>query len=114
MSVSFTIFNISHLLSRILDSGTSANPVPIAPERTPPSVDVVILPHWGQALLVSIEIQPSVQDTGRVRGLDQATADQSSVDKVLGRHDPGAAGGDGLCDLRLEGIDVQDGVLLLW
>jgi len=95
------MFNISPLLSQLLDSGASANPVPIAPERAPPSVDVVILPHGGQALLVSIEIQPTVQYAGRVRGLDQTTADQSPVDKVLGRHDPGAAGDDGLCDLGL-------------
>lgn len=87
---------------------TSTNPVSIAPERAAPAVRVVILPQGRQTLLVSIEIQPTVQDTGRVRRLDKAAADQSPVDEGLGGYDPGGAsgGGRGLCDLRFEGIHI--------
>lgn len=37
------------------------------------------------------------------------------MDEVLRGHDAGTVGGDGgnrVCDLGLEGVDVQDGILL--
>lgn len=106
------IVKVCLVLSQVLNSGTSTNPIPIAPKRTASSVDVIILPHRSQALLISIKIQPTVHDAGRVRGLHQAAADQSPVDQVFGGYDPRADAGDGFCDLGLEGVDVQDGVVL--
>lgn len=92
-----------------LDSRTPTDPVPVAPERPAPSVDVLVLPQRGQALLIGAEVQPPVQDAGRVRGLDQPAAEQGPVDEVPRGHDAGAVsrdGGDRVCDLGLEGVDV--------
>lgn len=115
MSSKQSIPHISTPSFPILGSRAPADPVPIAPERAPPAVDVVVLPQRCQPLLVGAEVQPPVQDAGRVCRLDYPTADQGPVDEVLGGHDAGAVGrdgGDGVGDLGLEGVDVEDGVVL--
>lgn len=100
-----------------LDGRAPPDPVPVTPKRAPPPVDVAVLPQRRQPLLVRVKIKPPVQYARRVRGLDETAAEKGLVDEVRCGHDAGAVGrggGDGLCDLGLEGVDVQDGILLRW
>lgn len=110
-----SLFPLSSSVPNSLDGRAPPDPVPVAPERAPPPVDVAVLPQRREPLLVRVKVQPPVQDARRVGGLDETAAEKGPVDEVRRGHDAGAVwrgGGDGLCDLGLEGVDVQDGILL--
>lgn len=72
----------------VLHRRTRADPVPVAPERAPPAIDVVVLLERCKALLVRVKVQPPIQDPGRIRGLNQPAANQGPVDEVLCGDDP--------------------------
>lgn len=83
---SYSIFLWSHAFLVDLDGWSPANPVSVALIWAMAAVDVVVLAKRSQALLVRGEVQVSVQDASRVRGLEVPASDQSPVEEVLGRH----------------------------
>lgn len=89
---------------RSLHRWASADPVPVTPKRAPTAVNIVVLSERGQSLLIGVEVQPAIQDTGCVSGLKEPAANQGPVDQVLHGYDTGAISRDGsdrVCEIRL-------------
>ena len=107
----FCFFNsLNHLLS-----GTTSDVSPVAPERTNPSIDVLVLPHGRKSLLVGGEVQPPIKNSRCVGGLGLRRPDKSLVDEVRSGDESGTTWGNAVDFVRhfaLLSVDVENCVLL--